>query len=119
MSGKTLKVLLVSDVDAADATDQYVSDIVANEVSNGSYARKTLSNVVISTAGTHAVRVDADDVTWTALTGVTIGAAYVYENTGSDATAKLIARLDSTNFTATGSDVVLVFNATDGICYID
>lgn len=118
-SGKTYKVLLVNATDTGDVTDQYVADIVANEVADASYSRKTLSGVAIATAGGHAVRFDANDVTWTALDVVTVGAAYVFEDTGNDATAPIVCRLDVTNFTASGSDVILSFNATDGVWYID
>ena len=122
LNGKTLQVLLVTTTDTLDNTaDTMVSDVSGDEISGGNYSRKTLSSVTVSeNANSHAVKIDAADVTWTALTGHTIEAAYVFiDDASGDATSRLIARLDGANITTNGGDVTVKFHSTDGIAYIN
>jgi ABC-type enterobactin transport system permease subunit len=75
------------------ATDQFLSSVAsgARIAVSGSLTNKTTTN------GT----ADADDVTFTAVTGASIEAILIYQHTGADATARLIGRID----TATGLPV--------------
>jgi hypothetical protein len=75
------------------ATDQFLSSVAsgARIAVSGSLTNKTTTN------GT----ADADDVTFTAVTGASIEAILIYQHTGADATARLICLID----TATGLPV--------------
>ncbi len=121
LNGATVKILLVDANDTFNKTTAtFVSDISANELSGGNYSRKTLSGVsVAENANGHAVKIDATDPTWTALTGHTIEAAYVFIDTGNDATSRIIARLDGANIVTNGGDITVQFHSTDGIAYIN
>lgn len=59
---------------------------------------------------------DADDVTYTAVTGNSVEALIIYVDTGSAATSRLIAYIDTnvTNlpFTPNGGNVIIAWNAT-------
>lgn len=117
LNGKTLKVLLCSVDSFVKATDKYVSDVSADEVSDASYARKTLASVVINknTQG-HAVWVDAADVVWTALNNVSPAVAYVYiDDVGGDTLSEIIAKIDHNDITADGGNVTLQIHATAGV----
>lgn len=120
LTGQTLKLLLVNATDTADkVNDEFVAAIVANELSDGSYARKTLASItILEDNNGHAVRLDAADVLFTALAGgETVNAAYVYREVTNDADSYLVARLDGSNITTNGGNVTVTFHATDGILY--
>lgn len=59
---------------------------------------------------------DADDITWTAVTGDPCEAVVYYKHTGSDATARLIAYIDAVNtgglsVTPNGGNITLVHDS--------
>jgi hypothetical protein len=82
-------------------THQFVSDLGANIVArSGALAGKTVALGVA----------DADDVTFTGLTGSAVQYAAIFKHTGADGTARLIALLDTITgvpFTPSGSDWTL------------
>lgn len=121
LNGTTIKLLLVNATDTADkVNDEFVTDIVANELSDASYARKTLASVTYNeNSNSHAVWVDAADVLFSALNNETIEAAYVYREVTNDTDSYLIARLDGVNLVANGGDVTVTFDATGGIVYFN
>lgn len=123
LSGKTLKALICNNTDAAAlATVEFVDDISANEIAGGGYARQTLANVTVNVnTQSHIAWIDADDITWSSLdqTGVTFGSVYIFADTGNDATAQLIARLDIDGDTSTGTDYTVELSSTGGFLTFD
>ena len=112
--GATATVLLVTDAHDFDAAAgaQYVSDISADEASPTNYARQPLAYAT-------GVSIDSDGravITWTETTFGTlggavdqaIGGAYVFGDTGDDATSPLIYRVPaSPPETTTGAAFVI------------
>jgi hypothetical protein len=95
--------MLVRSTYTYDSADQYVADLGA--VDNGRSAAlgtKTVTNGVA----------DAADTTITATSAVACNALVIFQHTGSDATARLIAYIDTPTsglpFTPSGSQVVPV-----------
>ena len=94
----TIKVALVSSsyTPNQDSHD-YWDDVSANEITGTGYTAggKTLTNPTITyDAGTNVVKLDADDVSWTAAT-ITARYAVIYDATpGSAATNPLIGYVD-------------------------
>src|SRR5690348_2030170 len=91
LTGKTLKLALIDlgTYTPNFATDQFVSDIpgAAIVARSGALANITLGTVA---AGT----LDADDPTLTAVSGATVEAYVIYEDTGVDTTSKLLCLVD-------------------------
>lgn len=88
------------------ATHEFLSDIPvgARIATSGNLAGKT------STAGV----ADANDLTFTAVTGATVEALVLYKDTGVAATSPLIAYIDSATglpFTPNGSDVDVIWDS--------
>ncbi len=120
--GKTLKILLVTPSDTYDqVNDTYVSDISANELAGGNYARQTLLGVLVTKGtGGHAAVIDANDVIWMGLSGHAVEAAYVYEeDPAGDASSPLRWRIDGDNITTNGGNVTVKFHQTDGVANLN
>jgi len=117
----TIKLLLVDTNHSFTKSDEFVSDIVANEATNSSgsgYERKTLANASIALdTGNDRVEFDADDISYTAIDAGTIASAIVYKEVTNDADSPLIADIDFTDLVTNGSDVDLQVNA-EGFFYI-
>jgi hypothetical protein len=115
----TIKVMLCTNSYVPDQdTHDYKSD-VTNEISDASYTAggKTLASVTIGyTAGTNIIKLDAADVTWTALTAAEIRYAVVYDDTpATDATKPLLGYIDfGENLACAAADLVVTWSA-DGI----
>jgi len=102
-----IKVVLI---DAADyvvnlATDEDLADVTAagRVATSGNLASKTV------TAGV----ADADDITLSAVTGDQSEALVIYQDTGVEATSRLIAYIDTANglpITPNGEDVGVVWD---------
>jgi phage tail sheath gpL-like len=75
------------------ATDQFLIDIAAGE--------RVATSANLTTKTTVAGAGDADDVTFTAVTGDVSEALVIYQDSGAEATSRLIAYID----TATGLPV--------------
>ena len=114
----TIKVLLVDTSHAFDKTDEFVSDIVANEAANVSgsgYERKTLgSKTILLDAANDRVEYDCANPTYTAINAGTIAAAIVFKEGVDDASSPLLAQIDFADLVTNGSDVELQVNA-DGL----
>ena len=122
LENDTIQCLLVTASYTYDATDLDVADL-SGEVTGGSYARQTLSNVTITQdASGWPVTLDADNCIFSGVpdqaASVQGSAAIVFKSGASDADSPLIAFLDYTNLTFNGSDVQVQFNAS-GIGTID
>jgi len=117
----TIKLLLVDTNHSFTKSDEFVSDIVANEATNSTgsgYERKTLANASIALdTGNDRVEFDADDISYTAIDAGTIASAIIYKEVTNDADSPLIADVDFTDLVTNGSDVDLQVNA-EGFFYI-
>jgi hypothetical protein len=108
MSGGTVKALLIDTADEAyNAADQFLSDVTGAGIvaTSGAFTSKTF------TTGTF----DADDITFTGVSGDQSEALIIYIDTGVAGTSKLIAFLD-TGFTGMpvtpgGGDILVVWDA--------
>ena len=93
----TIKVALYTALTIDQDGDIYKSDLTATEVANGNgYATggATLANKSITyDSGTNVIKVDADDVTWSAAT-ITARYAVIYHSTGVDSSSVLIGYID-------------------------
>lgn len=114
-----IKVLLVTSAYTPDADHNFVSQVSANELVNVSgtgYARKTLSSKTVTQDDTNNLAYfDAADLSYTAINAGTAKAAIVFYDTGSDATAVLIAYIDQgfgAGVATNGSDLTLTWPAT-------
>jgi len=111
----TIKLLLVDTNHSFTKSDEFVSDIVANEATNSTgsgYERKTLANASIALdTGNDRVEFDADDISYTAIDAGTIASAIIYKEVTNDADSPLIADVDFTDLVTNGSDVDLQVNA--------
>jgi hypothetical protein len=89
------------------ATHEFLSSVAvgARIAVSGSLSGKTVALGVA----------DANDVTFTAVSGASIGAILVYKHTGADATARLIMWYDSGTglpITPNGGDITVKWNAS-------
>lgn len=113
-----IKVLLVDTNHTFDKTDEFVSDIVANEASNVSgtgYERKTLASKTITLdAANDRVEYDAANPSYTSINAGTIAAAIVYKEGTGDSDSPLLAQIDFADLVTNGSDVELQVNV-DGL----
>lgn len=113
----TIKVmLLTSSYTPNQDTDDYVDDIVANEVTGTGYTAggPTLANDTLTyTAGTNTLMYDADDVALTTST-ITARVAAVYDSTpATNATRPLLCyQLSSSDIVSTGGTFSIVWNAS-------
>lgn len=103
----TIKVALIdTGTYTYSASHQYWSSASSAAVGTpATLANKTIANGVF----------DADDVTYSAVTGNTVEAIIVYKDTGSAATSPLIAYFDSGTglpITPNGGNITLTFNAS-------
>lgn len=104
-----LKVVLVdTGAYTYSAAHDFLDDIVigARIATSGNLASKTVTN------GTF----DAADITITAVSGTTVEALVIYNDTGTAATSNLIAYMDTgvtgLPFTPNGGDVTIQWNAS-------
>lgn len=106
-AANTIKAVLVDHgVDTpAPATDQFLSDIAAGArvATSPAFAGKT------STSGV----ADANDVTFTAVTGASCESLVIYQDTGVETTSRLIAFIDTATglpVTPNGGDIVVAWD---------
>jgi hypothetical protein len=85
-------------------TDQYRSDVSNDAViSTATLANKTTANGVF----------DADDATFTSVTGANCEALIIFQNTGNQSTSRLIAFIDSATglpILPNGGDITVAFS---------
>lgn len=96
-------------------THDYADDIT-NELSGGGYARVTLTGKTVGyTAGTNVLKLDCDDVTFSAFTAANIRYAIFFADTGADSVSPLMAYVDfGATLTATAQTLVVQISA-DGL----
>ena len=117
----TIKVMLVTSSYTFDADHNFVSEVVANEVSvigyTGGFAgagRKALANKSVTEDDTNDLAYfDADDLTWTGLaTGATVGGAILVKEVTNDAASQLLVFMDLADTPTNGGDITLAWNAS-------
>jgi hypothetical protein len=118
-ANSSIKALIVDSGYTFDKSDEFVSDLSADEVTNAvgtGYARKTLTNKTVTLA-TDVVTLDADDLLYTAVqTNETWDALIVYAEGSSDASSPLLAYLNIDNLVTNGSDASITLT---GVLAID
>lgn len=87
-TNNAIKAIIVSSAYTANlTTHEFLSDVDANRLG----ADATLANKTVATG-----RLDADDVTWSAVTaGATAKAVILYKDTGTPATSPLLLYIDT------------------------
>lgn len=106
-TGQDMRVILVDTADYTfSQTHQFLSDVpgAARVAVSGALAGKTATN------GT----ADANDVTFTSVTGDQSEALIIYQHTGVDATSRLVAYIDTaTGFpiTPNGGNITVVWDS--------
>lgn len=115
----TIKVIALGTGYTPNKDHQFVSDVVANEISGTGYTggfagsgRKTLaSKAVAKSDSTDKAYFDAADVAYSAINAGTIGGLAVYKNGTSDSDSPLLAFVDVANITTDGGDVTIAWSA--------
>ncbi len=89
LTGTVKAALIDSAVQGYDATDDFWDDISAAVIGTPqTLANKTFGSVAASVF-------DADDVTFTAVTGASVEAIVIFIDTGTPATSRLVAWIDT------------------------
>jgi hypothetical protein len=118
LTSDTIKVMLTRSTYTAAATDDFVGDIVAHEITGGGASgfagadRKTLGSKTLVVGAGLATFDAADPTAWTIATGETIGGCVIYKHITNDAASPLICYLALTNTPSNGGSVTLAFNAS-------
>lgn len=104
-----LRVLLVNTSYVFDPDHNFVSDVVANEISAGGYSRQPLTGETITEDDTNDFAyLHADNVAFGALAaGQTIGGAILFKYNASDSAAEVIAFYDVTDTPTNGGTITL------------
>jgi len=107
-----LRMLLLKTT-APTVDTNFVSDVVANEITVAGYARQTLAGETVTEDDTNDFAyLDATDPVFSALVaGETIIFACMFRQTGADATAPVYACYDVTDTPTNGGDVTIQFAA--------
>lgn len=113
----SIKALVVDSGHTFDDNDQFVSDVVADEVTNATgtgYARKTLTGKTVTVVqADDRVIFDASDVTYSAVeTNETWDAVILYLDSNTDSTSKLICYIEIDALETNGSDATIVWAST-------
>lgn len=103
----TVKVVGVTSGYTYSTAHDNLDDVTGGlRVATGTLANKTFASGVF----------DADNVTFTAVSGSAIAALILYLDTGTESTSKLIAYIDSASaglpVTPNGGDITLTWNAS-------
>lgn len=106
MSSNTITIALIdTGVYSYSTSHQYRSDISNTAViSSATLSNKTITNGVF----------DADDATFTSVTGANCEALIIYQDTGTQSTSRLIAYIDSATglpILPNGGDITVAFSS--------
>ncbi len=105
-----IRVLLVKPGYVFDLAHDFVADVVAHELTDGSYARKVLAGKSLSLAG-NSVDYVANNPTWLALAGgEQPAAAIVFKHVTNNADSPLLAYVSLAPHIADGSDYTPKWN---------
>ena len=112
----TIKVLLVTSANDADADDDFIGAIgTLGELSGTGYAagfggagRKSLATKSVEQDETNdRANLKADNVTWSAIDAGTAASVLVVKEVTNDADSILIARIDITSVVTNGGDLTI------------
>jgi len=114
----TIKALLVTSSQALAKTDNFVSEMVANELGVAGYSRQTLASKTLTEDDTnHRVVESCGNIAFgSCASGATIGACIFFRDTGNDATAPIWTEDDVANTATNGSTITYVPHA-NGVAY--
>lgn len=107
-----MKVVLVDGTVTYNVAHDFYDDISAGVVDGT--APIALTNPLVTVAS-NVLKFDADDtgLTWSSVSDANnVGAAIVFNDTGTPSTSPIVAFLDAADLTTNGSDVTLTFNAS-------
>ena len=109
LSSADTRVLLVNSAYAFNDDHNFVSEVTANEISVGGYARQALTTKTVTEDDTNNFAYfDADDAVFTALVaGQTIGGAILYKFNAADASAEVLAFYDLVDTATNGGNVTV------------
>jgi hypothetical protein len=105
MASDTITIALIDTGEYTySSSDEFRSDISNNAViSTATLSNKTITNGVF----------DADDATFTSVTGANCEALIIFQNTGTQSTSRLIAYIDSATglpILPNGGDIIVAFS---------
>lgn len=108
-----LRVLLVNASYSFNPDHNFVSDVVANEISVAGYSRQALTTESITEDDANDMAyLDADDVVFASLAaGQTVGGAVLYKFNAADAAAEVIAFYDVTDTPTNGGNITIQWAA--------
>lgn len=111
-----VRAMLVKNTYVYSESHDFVSDVVAHEVSGGSYTREDLTGVT-QTRDTinNRVIIDADNITFTGVPDQgddTVGGVVYFVFVTNDADSYLVNFQDATNIAGNGSDILVTIPAT-------
>ena len=117
----TVKVALVTSTYTPNQdTHDYWNDVSGNEATGTGYTAGgvTLTNATVTyDSGTNVVKLDADDVSWTAST-ITARYAVIYVSTGDASTSPLIGYVDFGTDQSSSSGTFAINWSTNGIATV-
>jgi hypothetical protein len=113
LTGKTLMILLVGLGHTPDAADEFVDDIVADEIALAGYTREPLTSVTVTkNTGTNVVTVAADDeYVWASIAAGDVGGFYVYLDVTDDTDSILLGFYDTIDRETVGASAKVTFPA--------
>lgn len=103
-----IKACLVTSGYAFNIADDFFNDVGAG--TRVGTPQALAGKAIINNGNNRAL--DANDTTWTALSGSAANAVIIYKDTGVEATSQLLAYLDGFTVTPNGDDVTLRWNAS-------
>ncbi len=94
--GVTFRAMLLTSSHTQDQTDEFVADVVANEVSDASYSRQAVTGRTVVVNGSNEVDCGASDTPWAGLDVVVPAFVAVYKFVTNDADSTLVAIMELT-----------------------
>lgn len=115
----TIKVAILSSAATINQdTNEYWSDLVANEITGTGYAAGGItlaSKTLTYDAASNTTRLKAADITWTAVTFTNGRYAIIYKSTGTNTTSHLLGWVDfGANQSPAAVDFTISWDPTDG-----
>lgn len=109
-----IRGLLVTASETFNPDDNFVSDVVANEITGGTYVRKALTRTVVENDTLDRAELTISAIAWLALTATGTPAALItYKYNASDAAAELFGYHEFTATPTNGGDYTLSFSGNN------
>lgn len=111
-----IRALLVTSGYTFNPDHNFVSELTANEVTGGTYVRKSTTRTVVENDTNDRAEGTVANVLWSALTCTGTPAALVlYKFNAADGSAELLSYHDFTPTAANGGDYTVGFSGTNAI----